>query len=254
MSLAVKQRFIENIITNYAYGCFTPHLGIFSAKLISHVGGVSTFRYKIPQSLCLNDLGKEYMSTSATAAIFDEFSSLSTIISDRTSRGGVSIVLSAENYSNTVPNSEVLIVSKSLKIGKTIGFSEIKMFDLEHKLIASGTHIKFLDVGKLWDYLMSPTLFPYVVNLVDTPLMKQFLLDRGIYYPPPPPLSDVNMTGSLYPMLGLQSLTGSSYSLTVQPHFMNPNKTFHGGAVAMSAEQACRLSNPGLSILFIVFR
>jgi acyl-coenzyme A thioesterase PaaI-like protein len=246
MATILKRRFIEKIVTNYAYGGLTPHLGIFTTELVSHLNGVSTFRYKIPSSLCHSDLGQEYLSTSATAALFDEFSSLSTILSDRTSRSGVSIVLSAENYQNTPPNSEVLIVSKALKIGKTIGFSEIKMFDSEKTLVASGSHIKFLDAGKVWDVLMSPTLFPFVVNLIDSPFMKQFLLSRGIYYPPPPPLCDANETGSLYPLLGLQSVTPSSYSLTVQPHFTNPNKTFHGGAVAMSAEQVARLSNQGL--------
>jgi hypothetical protein len=244
--MEAKRRFVQNIVANFSYGCFTPHLGIFRSEFLSHVSGTSTFRYKVLPYLCHNDSGREYLSTSATVALFDEFSSISTIISDRTNRGGVSIVLSAENYVDIPPNTEVLIISKSLKIGKTIGFSDLQMFDLNNNLLASGNHIKFLDAGKLWNYVMHPTLFPFLVKLLDSKFMKDILLAQGIYHKPPMPLCDLDQTGSLYPLLDVQhTATPESYSVFVKPQWMNPNKTFHGGAVAISAELASRLSNQG---------
>jgi hypothetical protein len=255
MAMELKRRFIQNIVANFSYGCFTPHLGIFSSELVSHVSGISTFRYKILPYLCHNDSGKEYLSTSATVALFDEFSSISTIISDRTSRGGVSIILSAENYVDIPPNTEVLIVSKSLKIGKTIGFSDLQMFDLNNNLLASGNHIKFLDAGQLWNYVMHPTVFPFLVNILDSKFMKDLLLARGIYHKPPLPLCDLDEIGSLYPLLEIQNTSvPDSYSVFVKPQFMNPNKTFHGGAVAISAELGARLSNQGPRAHFSILR
>lgn len=243
----IKKRFIENILSNISYSSFTPHLGIFTTELISHIPNKTTFKYKIPAYLCRKGVNNEsYLSTSATIALFDEFSSLSTIINDKNSRSGVSIVLTAENYTNSLPNTNVFIVSKSLKIGKTIGFSEIQMFDENNNLVASGSHIKFLDMGKIWDLLMQPTTFPFIVNLLDSSFIKKILLSQGIYhYPPKEQLCDVNQVGSIYPLFNHKQIDSNSYNLTVQPHFMNPNKTFHGGAVAMSAEESVILSNPG---------
>lgn len=251
MVSTIKRKFIENILSNISYSGFTPHLGIFTTKLISHNLNITTFKYNIPAYLCRNcNKNGIYLSTSATIALFDEFSSLSTLINDKYNRSGVSIVLTAENYCNSLPNTEVLIVSKSLKLGKTIGFSEIQMFDsITNQLVASGSHIKFLEMGKLWDFFMQPSLFPHVVNLLDSSIVKKILFSKGIYHQPPKPICDVNQIGSIYPLFNHKQIDSNSFNVTVQPHFMNPNKTFHGGAVAMSAEESVILSNPGFSLL-----
>jgi acyl-coenzyme A thioesterase PaaI-like protein len=244
VSLA-KRKFVENILANIAYGGFTPHLGIFTAELVSHIEGITTFGYKIPSSLCREGKNGPYLSTSATIALFDEFSSISTIITDKNTRPGVYIVLSAENYVDTPPNTEVRIVSNALKIGKTIGFSEIQMLDLNGNLLASGSHIKFLEMGKWWDIMMHPSIFPQVVNVLDSPFVKKVLLSQRIYYPPPLPLCDQNKIGSMYSTFKLSQSSPSLFEIDVDPRHMNPNKAFHGGAVAISTEESLLLANKG---------
>ena len=250
---SIKRRFIDNILLNISNSSFTPHLGIFPSELISHQNNITTFKYKISPYLCYKDeINGPYLTTSATIALFDEFSSFATILNDKNNRSGVSIILTAENYSNILPNSEVVIVSKSLKVGKTIGFSELQMFDINQNLVASGSHIKFLDMGKLWNFFMQPSIFPLIVNLLDSSIIKTLLFFGGIYHTKPKPICDINEIGSIYSLFKFQEVDSNRYNLTVPPYLMNPNQTFHGGAVAMSIEQSAILSNLGIILLLLL--
>ena len=62
-----------------------------------------------------------------------------------------------------------------MKVGRSLGFCEVEMRQVaadltsgsdsgSGKLLARGTHIKYLPMGRLWDCLASPSMLPYVVK------------------------------------------------------------------------------------------
>lgn len=65
---------------------------------------------------------------------------------------------------------DVLILTKATKIGKTLGFATMEMFDSDGLLLARGEHIKYLPMGPMWDFM---------ANLVLSPLVLSFLLKYG---------------------------------------------------------------------------
>jgi hypothetical protein len=103
-------------------------------------------------------------------AVFDELSSYSFVVKDRTCRFGVSVYLSTEILHPIPAGRDVLILTKATKIGKTLGFATMEMFDADGLLLARGEHIKYLPMGPMWDLM---------ANLVLSPMVLSFLLKYG---------------------------------------------------------------------------
>jgi hypothetical protein len=103
-------------------------------------------------------------------AVFDELSSYSFVVKDRTCRFGVSVYLSTEILQPIPAGRDVLILTKATKIGKTLGFATMEMFDADGLLLARGEHIKYLPMGPMWDFM---------ANLVLSPMVLSFLLKYG---------------------------------------------------------------------------
>lgn len=162
---------------------FSRLLGCADTQLIraDKSAGLS-FLYKVPPSLCRNisnsvgsSVGNSVgnsatpeLSSSAILALFDELSTYCIMIRDKTHRAGVSVVLSTKIIKSIKANDEVIIHTIANKIGKTLGFCTMEMRNKENgELLAYGKHIKFVQMGLLWDILGNRKLLPYTLQLYD---------------------------------------------------------------------------------------
>lgn len=121
------------------------------------------------------------VSLSTLLAIIDEVTSWSSLIGDsKRRRFGVSINLRAEwakfpSPSPIFPGQTIRINTTNSKIGKTIGFVRAEICDSKTgERLALGSHIKFLDMGPMMNFLLSfwpltkkvlTTLIPYDVEM-----------------------------------------------------------------------------------------
>ncbi len=64
------------------------------------------------------------------------------LLSKDHTRGGVSVDLSVSFTSAAPVGSSLTIIGKVLKYGRSMGFTEVKVFNEEDTLIASGRHTK----------------------------------------------------------------------------------------------------------------
>lgn len=136
------------------------------------------YKYQVPPCLCrgrpesINEKQKEgdnqSMTTGGILALFDEFSTFALALEDREYRAGVSVDLNTEivnpNFKLS-PHSEVYVVTKADKLGKTLGFLTMELFASNpnydppssnlkegsstptqkgHQIIARGKHIRYL--------------------------------------------------------------------------------------------------------------
>lgn len=82
---------------------------------------------------------------------------------DKTSRGGVSLQLSAEVLRDSKAEDDVAVTTKIDKIGKYVGFCTMEMYDSSGSLLAKGKHIKFMTMGWIWDLIASPLALPFTL-------------------------------------------------------------------------------------------
>lgn len=104
-----------------------------------------------------------YLTTSACLAILDDLSSFACMAGDRTHRTGVSLSLSADliHPSRMTALSEVDVLCKIDKIGRYVGFLTVEFVDrVDGRVLARGTHNKFLPTGFLWETILSKPFFP----------------------------------------------------------------------------------------------
>lgn len=215
-----------------------------------------------------------HMGVGAVLAVFDELSTYALMLKDNTARPGVSVHLSAELLSDVSAHSTVFIESCALKVGRSLGFCEVEMRTSDGLLVARGQHVKYLPMGRMWELLAGPSLLPYVVQGYRRLAaarehgggvmgwLGRTLLGEQKAQPPRLPDSP----GAVYESLGLREpphphepvqegerlepdAEWSTFSQV--PRFYLPNVaslgnlggSLHGGAVAMAAELAARLSN-----------
>lgn len=108
---------------------------------------------------------RSYFSCAAAMALFDELSSYHLMLNDQTARPGVSVQLSTELFSRCEANNEVVLTTRIDKIGKYIGFCSMEIHDSSGDLVARGRHLKFMVMGTVWDFLMSPAVLPFTLSL-----------------------------------------------------------------------------------------
>lgn len=256
-----RKKLIDIFIKDFSPGSFTDYLGIRMQKfepLITtyHIN----FTFKIPPHICLPVDNKPVLSASGAMALFDEYSSMCLMMKDRNVRGGVSVVLTTDLHSPCPANTDVTIITSARKIGKTIGFCDMKMVDKDDNLIASGSHVKYIDMGQVWDIMMKPSMIGFTMGCYDligerlkgTTLGDKLMLLFGKKEirdssPLSPQFSTV---GAAFQNFGVRPLplpTGSEeknkcyrHSVQVMPHMCNYFGKLHGGAAAMVAEYCAR--------------
>ena len=81
-------------------------------------------------------------------------------------RFGVSVYLSTEILRSISPGADVIIVAKASKVGSTLGFATMEMYDTGGLLLARGDHIKHLPMGSMWDLMAKFVLSPFVLPIL----------------------------------------------------------------------------------------
>ena len=81
-------------------------------------------------------------------------------------RFGVSVYLSTEILQAIAPGTDVIIVAKASKVGSTLGFATMEMYDTGGSLLARGDHIKHLPMGSMWDLMAKLVLSPFVLPII----------------------------------------------------------------------------------------
>lgn len=247
----------------FAKKSFTPLLGTNAAELVSVGSDDTVFKMKIPVRICEKIPGRPEGSppslrASSALALFDELSSLGFMIHDKSMRGGVSTVLSTELLHDVAPGTEVTIQSIITKSGKSIGYSDMYMYDNVGRLVATGYHTKYLPMGQLWDIMAHPTISPYSVYAIEnwSESLEKSKLGRFIMATI---LQGRNRTVELRPEY-LQNVGGAfeafgmkearinrgdgdmdGLEFEVKPYLCNLKGYLHGGACGMVAEHAARL-------------
>jgi hypothetical protein len=139
----------------------------------------TVFSYIIPPSLCMNNYKSNQFTVSGAMAVLDELSTYSLMLKDKNCRSGVSVHFNVKIHNTCKANDSVIIISKSDKIGKTLGFCSMNIYsnDNERKLLVSGNHIKFLPGGgMLFDFLTSKNILPFGLKLIE--LIGSEILDH----------------------------------------------------------------------------
>lgn len=226
------------------------------------------YHYHIPAALCHevqspNSENRLILSTSAVLAIFDELSTYTLLLEDKTSRPGVSVDLSVDVIQPAFAGEEVVIVTRSDKIGKILAFSSIEMRrgGKDGDLLARGKHVKYLPMGWLFETVVSSFLASIVLFF--------YSLFYGKFRTPVDHLFSTSSTASpssttLDPLLskaqavfevleikenenpvdrkafGGEEGDVGLYDFRVKKQLTNLLGSLHGGAVATSVEDAAR--------------
>lgn len=279
MSLRLKHfpRYVslQNKIHNVqAYIYSVKALGTESAELTfaDQNEGV-TFSMVVPGRICLPGAGDSYLlPVSSALAIFDDLSTYCFLIKDKNCRSGVSIDLSAEILQDIPAGSKIHVVSQVSKIGRTIGFSDLHMYNDNQELVARGFHTKYLPMGTAWDVMNHPAFastslrlyesmyVPYENTGIAKALAKLALGGRNREMVLP--VFDGN--GSVFQSFGLESahindlpiksqckhaqevVESNAFLFRVHPFMCNIRGYLHGGCVGMAIEDAILRSNIAL--------
>jgi acyl-coenzyme A thioesterase PaaI-like protein len=180
------------------------------------------------------------------------------MIHDKTMRGGVSTVLSTELFHDVSPGTEVTIQSIITKSGKSIGYSDMYMYDNVGRLVATGYHTKYLPMGQVWDIVAHPTIAPYSIYAIQnwsesfkTSKLGRYIMativqgrNRSVKLSPEY-LENVGGAFAAFEMKETRIDRGDGQidglELDVKPYLCNVKGFLHGGACGMVAEHAARL-------------
>lgn len=239
--------------------------------IYQHLPDEMNYRYKVPPALCRPSVNKagstsSVFSTSGVLAVFDELSTYSLILEDKSYRPGVSVDLFTESLKEVEANSEVLIVTKADKIGKILGFCTMEMRSLDGEILARGKHIKYLPMGWWWDIIISPVVLPvalfffnfFMKSKLKTPIDHLFnptLNNTPIKSPPKEnmeygyifnTLLDLSINTNIDDRQDIlerlhddHHIENELYNIKVKKEMHNPLGVLHGGALGTLIEEAC---------------
>ena len=166
------------------------------------------------------------------------------IIEDTNKRPGVSIHLETQVFrqskeinispvadSDQNKGIDVLVATKVRKIGKSVGFCDITMHSADgHTLLAKGSHVKFLPMGIVWDWLFSPTLLPFFMYILNSiPLYLKAMIAPNFKHQGLPKMEKK----SIFEELNISK----EGTFKVNPMLCNPVGALHGGALAVACEE-----------------
>lgn len=263
----------------FAVKTFSKSLGTDLAELAyaDQERGVA-FTMCIPERICMaNPWGfkKPILSTSSAMAIFDDLSTYSFMVKDRNCRTGVSVVLSAEMLRDVPVGEKVQVVSTVNKIGKTIGFCDVFMYDSKDNLIARGYHTKHLPMGLFYNVITHPMVADASMSIFENYYSKiqhtqfgkalaGFVLqgrNRTMTIPTFTGVGSVVDAFNIKAIKDISKIQNSKsprhkkelvedkvFELAVQPFMSNIRGFFHGGATAMSIERAITVDSEATKI------
>ena len=197
------------------------------------------------------------MPLSAAIAVFDELSTVGIIALDKQGRWGASTNLSATMITDKPPKKgdELELNVMYDKFGKTLAFCHMELKDAKSgDLIAIGSHCKYMPVSWLFDNILSiPVIIGAIMNLLfvfdkNSYKVKRTWLGEKLVWSAPEG-DNVESTEDLESILSsfgplAYDESKKEYSFMPGQHHCNPF-AFHGGAAAMVAEEAARLSQGG---------
>lgn len=188
------------------------------------------FEYEVPERVCtgMTSMGTTLPLTSLLA-IVDETTTWASIGLDPRRRPGVSVCLSAQmiRRQHVAPGETLFFRSQLLKLGKTIGFLECEVASATG-VIASCTHIKYLEMGRAWDLMMGSPLFPLTRTLLVSPTSQAAPALA-------PTVGDLLVLTSL-PKAGED---GHAFMFDCNADNMNELGVLHGGCQSMMHGTAC---------------
>ena len=109
------------------------------------------FGYTVPAHACTEGGGT--FPLSAVLSVIDDASTWAVIAADRVRRPGVSVLLKVERLrpAPIEPGERLTVVSHVSKVGKAMGFLAARVLDESGKVVAWGSHIKYMPMPPGWD-------------------------------------------------------------------------------------------------------
>jgi acyl-coenzyme A thioesterase PaaI-like protein len=236
-----------------------------------------SYRYKIPPALCHEILRKDtnekelQFSTSGILAVMDELSSIAVSLEDKQYRAGISVDLSVESLKPVSASEDVYLVTRTDKIGKTLGFCTMELTNLQGEILARGKHIKYLPmpfklpIRMMLGFFLRTGAFGVFIYGYEKFMEKKFKtpLDKlfGVSSEPGPIAPEVFIPEHAFQILDLtvnqdpvvrKKLLDEApdnhhcdiselYNMNVKKELKNPVGAMHGGAVAAAIEESSRL-------------
>lgn len=232
-------KFFVNFSFNRLLGCTLAEVEVISkpAKLVR-------YKQKIIAGVC--DQHRN-LSVSAATAIFDELSTVGFMAFDKSVRWGVSVHLETKLFQNIEEGEEMILDMKYTKIGKTLGFCDLHLFNANNPdvMVGKGRHIKFLPVSWLWDnYLSSDYIVPILTTMFYDDKNEKPTALAEYYKMVPSPEARAEFVigehlGSVVDSISMEE--GGSvdqFQFTARKIHLNPGHGFHGGCAAIAAEEA----------------
>ena len=184
----MMQRLLRKLAEVENKGRFTDVLGLTLGRAppvgVVAADEVEVRDFVVPARLVLPSSGE--LGLGAVVALFDEVSTFGIMERDRTHRWGVSVSLSATRHGDEpLPSAgeKVRISSRTVRLGRTLGFCDCALESEDGALLASGRHTKYLPTGiPLWDVLMAPPFRPLFLRYLDWAAASK---------PSPPPVDEV---------------------------------------------------------------
>lgn len=248
LKLAIINFFQKNLVK----GTFSEFLRSSSASIADSDGMSLSYHYVVPPELCrVDNDNKPYFSAGAIIALFDDLSSYCFMVKDKNSRPGVSVNLFAEVFTDSHSKDNLKMICNPIKIGKSLGFCNMELYDANLNLVARGSHIKYLPAGLAFDILMNPICLPFTVATINAvtslPFVKNKLNSKATIQDKVN-LSDLIVMKSLNTSASVTSNT-YTFNAAMKSELRNANGVMHGGATAMIVEHAALLAAAGNYIL-----
>lgn len=211
---------------SHALGTTFHDLLLSSSSSIEVEDEGSIVRVKLPvtKALCLH--GSTSAALSTYMAIMDDLTTYSLMTVDG-GRPGVSVSMNMEAAGPSFPQAAavdwVSITARTRKVGRNLGFTSAEIRDVStNRMICHGSHIKFLPMGFVADYLLQ----------YGWPII-QWWYDLPNYQPSPPRKKEEFMLAQA--MAPFDATTGS---FRVAPHHASLGGPVHGGCQAVLMELA----------------
>ena len=245
-------RILNVVLNRKSVPSFSKLLGVSSVPASDLQQQRVKFNFKVPPNLCVvyNNHPKPQLALSAAIALFDELSTSGLVIKDRTCRPGVSVQLDGRLHAPALVGEEVTISTTAVKIGANLGFCTLELHNQSGTLLASGNHIKYLPMGKYWDFVMgNPKLLSLLLPLVENnnpsfiiKKIQSVLMKSSKSTTDSSPEVNREVIGAVFQQLNVaqqqQQGRNSTYIVPGAPFLNNPMGKMHGGAIAMAVEKA----------------
>lgn len=228
---------------------FSNPLGTLEAELLSacRLESRTSYKFRVPPRICKSCSNMPGQATrlpvSAALAVFDDLSTSGFMLLDKNCRPGVSISLNMEMLQPVQADDQLILHIDYDKIGASIGFCTATMINSKQQVVAKGKHMKFLNMGVVWNTLTHPYLLPLVVQAMQIPILNS-AISKLMASKAQKKVSDgcSKELGGIYTYLQQKHVSVGTAEMKVSPELCNIMGLMHGGAVAMSCEETVAAS------------